>query len=371
MKSLWAIPCILLGINAVWAADLIEGVQALGRHDYVSALSNFRPLADGGDKSAQVKLGAMYQRGLGVQADDSTAFGWYQKAAIQGDPEGEVALGLMYQHGLGTQKDEVKAVEWFRRAADQGWPEGDMQLALAYEKGLGVPLDREQATEWLSKALNRSYPPAQAHAGYLALTGKNGPRDIKRAFALFHVAASRGDPFGDFYLSKMCFEGDGIAKDDVAAYALSIAAINQRDNYPDMTEQPEELLRKIKLEMSPAQLAEGKDLLRTRQDLINALDDRFARNHIGINGADAATVTGLPPIDVEIQQDGQLLLGHRAIDESSLIERLNMFFYMQPRPQLRVFIDMGERQSTQEQVVHKVMDDIGKIGWHDVAVEKY
>jgi hypothetical protein len=370
MKSLWATLCVLLSINTVWGADLIKGVQALGRHDYVSALAEFRPLAESGDKDAQVKLGAMYQRGFGVPVDDSIAFSWYQKAAIQDDPEGEIALGLMYQHGLGTQKDEVKAAEWFRRAADQNWPEGDLQLALAYEAGSGVPLDNEQATEWLSKALKRFYPPAQAHAGYLALTGQNGSRDVKRAFVLFHAAASRADPIGDFYLGKMCFEGDGIAKDDVAAYALSVAAINQRENYPDMTEQPEVLLRKVEAEMSPAQLAEGKDLLTTRQDLINAIDDRFARDRIGVNGADATAVTGVPPMYVEIQQDGQLLLDQRAIDESSLVQRLNMFFYMQPRPQLKVFVDTDGRQSSQEQVIQKVMGDINKIGWHDVVVER-
>jgi TPR repeat protein len=373
VRKLLAFLAAMFCFCGTWGADLIKGAAAMERGDSALAEAELTPLAEKGDKDAQVKLGAMYQYGYGVPVDYSRAFDWYQRAAVQGDPEGEVDLGLMYERGLGTSQDTVKALEWFHRSADKNGSAAELQLAIAYERGLGVRPDHGQASAWLAKSLAQHYPPAEAYAGYLAYTGQGEPRNLKRALVLFHTAAYRDDAVGDFYLGKMYFEGDGVTKDYVAAYALSIAARNQRANDPDMTEQPELLERQIAKDMTPSQIADGKKLLDgARQGLINAIDDRrYALTGENFEESDDPLLNpGVPPVSIEIERDGQVHLFGRAIDEASLIQRMQMFFQMSPRPLLNISIAGATSDPSQKQAVDMVLRDVRKIGWHDIAIKR-
>lgn len=49
-----------------FSADFQEGLDAYNRGDYQAALREMRPLAEQGDARAQVNLGYMYEKGLGV-----------------------------------------------------------------------------------------------------------------------------------------------------------------------------------------------------------------------------------------------------------------------------------------------------------------
>ena len=55
-----------------------------------------------------------------VEADNATAFRWFQRAADQGSPVGQSGLGLMYLTGRGLPKDPEKAVKYFTLASEQG-----------------------------------------------------------------------------------------------------------------------------------------------------------------------------------------------------------------------------------------------------------
>ena len=55
-----------------------------------------------------------------IEADNATAFRWFQRAADQGSPVGQSGLGLMYLTGRGVTKDPSKAMQYFTMAADQG-----------------------------------------------------------------------------------------------------------------------------------------------------------------------------------------------------------------------------------------------------------
>ena len=61
------------GLNA--NADFNEGLAALARGDYATALRAWQPLAEQGDARAQFNLGLMYRKGEGVPQD--------YKAAVQ------------------------------------------------------------------------------------------------------------------------------------------------------------------------------------------------------------------------------------------------------------------------------------------------
>ena len=66
------------------AGDLEEGMAALDRDDYATAISRFTKAAEQGDALAQFNLGLMYHDGDGVPRDYKQAFYWYRKAAELG-----------------------------------------------------------------------------------------------------------------------------------------------------------------------------------------------------------------------------------------------------------------------------------------------
>ena len=74
---------LLGGACGVWAGAA-EGVAALNRGDYASALRELRIAAEEGSADAQANLGVMYLNGLGVSQNDQLAAHWMHKAAEQG-----------------------------------------------------------------------------------------------------------------------------------------------------------------------------------------------------------------------------------------------------------------------------------------------
>ncbi len=111
---------VVLVAAPAWA-DFEAGAEAHDRGDYVTALKEWRPLAEQGDAKAQVNLGWMYLNGHGIPQDDKEAMLWYRLAAAQGDAEAQFNLGAMYAEGLGVSQDDEQAVQWFRLRPCPPW----------------------------------------------------------------------------------------------------------------------------------------------------------------------------------------------------------------------------------------------------------
>lgn len=62
-----------------------KGQSAYQKGDYVTALEEWKPLAEQGDAAAQFYLGVMYYYGRGVPQNYNEAVKWYTKAAEQGE----------------------------------------------------------------------------------------------------------------------------------------------------------------------------------------------------------------------------------------------------------------------------------------------
>ncbi|MCC7461039.1 MAG: caspase family protein [Gammaproteobacteria bacterium] len=90
---------------------------AYDRADLKTALAAWLPLAEQGNLEAQVIVGEMYERGLGLPADHAAALAWYQRAADAGSRRAQVNLGFLYERGLGVPADAAIALDWYRRAA--------------------------------------------------------------------------------------------------------------------------------------------------------------------------------------------------------------------------------------------------------------
>ena len=90
---------------------------AYDRADYATSLRVWQPLAERGDAQAQVYVGEIYEKGLGVAPDYTQAVAWYEKAAKQGNVLAMNHAAYLYEQGLGVPKDPVRALNLYRNAA--------------------------------------------------------------------------------------------------------------------------------------------------------------------------------------------------------------------------------------------------------------
>ena len=119
MKRIVCTAAVLFTLAGPALAGFNEGLAALSRNDYATALREWRPLAEQGDAAAQYKLGDMYRYGWGVELDFAEAVRWYRKAAEQGHAESQYEFGLFLSVGLGVRQDTVEAYKWLSLAVSR------------------------------------------------------------------------------------------------------------------------------------------------------------------------------------------------------------------------------------------------------------
>ena len=152
MKGIVFAVLITFALAAPVQAGWDEGMAAFERHDYQTALKEFRILAEQGDPDGQVGLGVMYAEGYGVAQDHVEAAHWFRLAAEQGGAMAQFKLGDLYYRGLGVAQDDAEAAVWIDRAARQGYAEAQQVLAIMHALGEGVPVDIVQAYAWFALA---------------------------------------------------------------------------------------------------------------------------------------------------------------------------------------------------------------------------
>ncbi len=137
--------------NVVWSADYEKGETAYQDSDYITALSELKPLAKKGFDRAQFRLGWMYDMGYGVLEDDKHAVKWYTLAAEQGHDDAQFNLGWMYFNGEGIPELKNRfpiALKWYTLAAEQGNAKSQYYLGMMYYEGEGVIQDNIYAHMW-------------------------------------------------------------------------------------------------------------------------------------------------------------------------------------------------------------------------------
>ena len=159
---------LLAVFPSLQAADLAKGLAAVENKQWREAFAQFEPLAKRGDPRAEINLGNLYMRGLGVEQDYALAHTWYEKAARHGHPTGQAKLGMMYLLGLGLNADPGEAARWFRRAAENGDSGAAMVLAEMHENGDGVERNPVEAFVWYSIATDLGEQDGVDHKARLA-----------------------------------------------------------------------------------------------------------------------------------------------------------------------------------------------------------
>ena len=181
-------------IGGASLAGVNEGVAALQKADYATALKEFGPAAARGDSEAQYRLGRMYEFGRGVLVNMPQAMIWLRKSAAQENASAQAELGAIYASGYGgVPQDDAQAVAWFQKAASQGNPTAQYNLGLMYAKGGGVKQDFAQAVAWYRKAADQGQVEAQFKMGLHYEKGVGIAQDDVLAYANYAIAARSGD----------------------------------------------------------------------------------------------------------------------------------------------------------------------------------
>jgi uncharacterized protein len=123
MKRILCVAVVLSTLSGPALAGMSEGMAAVTVGDYPKAISEFQPLAAGGDAAAQYQLARIYLEGHGPADGVPQGIELMTKSATGGYPEAQAQLGLMYAMGLGVPADNTKAYDWLTKAI-AALPEG-------------------------------------------------------------------------------------------------------------------------------------------------------------------------------------------------------------------------------------------------------
>ena len=156
--------------------------------------NNYLKAAETGDTNAMVRLGGLYESGIGVPKDYVIARNWYIKAAQKGSAEAEVHLGILYYAGQGIPIDFTQAREWYQRASDHGSAQATEALAELYFHGQGVRPDEAKAFELFKKSADGGFAWAQYELAQFYENGKLVNKDLGEAKRWYLKAAQQNVP---------------------------------------------------------------------------------------------------------------------------------------------------------------------------------
>ena len=226
-------------------------------------------LAEKGDVSKQLELAQKYWEC--EKYDES--FKWYERASAQDNVEGICRLGICYQKGYGVEKDETRAFQLFLKSSEMGSLEAQFQLAEAYHFGKGILRDDKKAMDlyyktaqkghsisefmvglyymlnrgeisntlsitskrdtviafdWFLKSAKQGYHPAQRRIGAFYETGTDPcVRNVGKALEWYQKAAEQKNPLALFAMGRLYANGiDEENPDNSRAFDYYMQAAN-------------------------------------------------------------------------------------------------------------------------------------------------
>ena len=191
---------------------------------YAEAAKWYRKAADQNMAGAQISLGVLYQKGLGVGKDSAEAVKWWRMAAEAGYDGAQFNLGMAYKEGSGVAQNYSNAVRWFRKAAEQGLALAQFQLALTYRQGKGVDKDDSEAVKWYRRAAVQGDARAQHNLAFMYATGAGVSQDYTEMMKWYEKALMNGHDKAAWNIASQYSAGIGVPKDAVAQYAYANVA---------------------------------------------------------------------------------------------------------------------------------------------------
>eukprot|EP00826_Nyctotherus_ovalis_P009913 TRINITY_DN12630_c0_g1_i3.p2 TRINITY_DN12630_c0_g1~~TRINITY_DN12630_c0_g1_i3.p2 ORF type:complete len:498 (-),score=160.38 TRINITY_DN12630_c0_g1_i3:113-1606(-) len=139
-------------------------------------------------------LGLLFEKGLGVDCDYHSAFGYYKKAASLEHPKAATKCGnlLATPHGL-VNPDKVEALKYYKRASELGDAEAYLRMAEMYEEGAeGVRRNEKLAVQYYERARELGLAEGSVNLSRMYETGAFVKKDTNRARELLIEGANNG-----------------------------------------------------------------------------------------------------------------------------------------------------------------------------------
>lgn len=165
--------------------------------DLPRAAALFHKAYELGASGGAYHLGHIYNHGIGVEANNATAFTYLQEAATEGNTQAVNELAFMHLHGRGTPRDVRQATTLFQNAAKQGNMEAFYNLGVLHMQGQGVSRtsrdpEYEVAHGYFQVAAHQGHTVASHKLGHMSLHGIGTTRSCKSAVDSFKLVAERG-----------------------------------------------------------------------------------------------------------------------------------------------------------------------------------
>lgn len=173
--------------------------------------------AKANDHQAELALGSMYGRGVGVACDLAAATRLYRRSALHGDPQALVSLGVRYMKGECVRRDAQKAITCFEHALDGGWTDAARALADIYSTGEAMPADYAKANRYERLLADQGDNGARFSLFRAYWHGRGVARDVGTAMMWVRLAAEGGHVPAQEQLAACYRDGNGVVKDDAEA----------------------------------------------------------------------------------------------------------------------------------------------------------
>jgi len=175
------------------------------------------PPALNGNAEAQLYLGILFNKGIGVSEDNREALKWIQKSVDQGYADAQNEFGKMHQMGLLVSRNDAEAVKLYQLSAEQGHVEAQYNLGYMYHKQLGIKKDKKvqplkEAVKWYEKSANQGNSKAQNCLGLMYQQGEGVKKNIQEAVVWFQKSAGQGNAEGQYNLGLLYEMGQGVVK---------------------------------------------------------------------------------------------------------------------------------------------------------------
>lgn len=179
---------------------------------YQKALDGFMSLLQDDEKKKEYisyRIGKHYLYGLGVEVDYTKALQFFMNA--QKNPYALYLLGTMAKRGLGRDASDKDAFGYFIQSANKGNAYACYETALAYDTGSGTDRDEKQAKSYYRMAFDKfskmeeenGDDNLQYRLGKMYYEEKGTEKDIKIAISYLKKSMSMKNENAMFLLSKI------------------------------------------------------------------------------------------------------------------------------------------------------------------------
>lgn len=205
-------------------------------HKLLSIVSMSDDKRDNWTKSyLNYRIGKMYEYGLGVTQDYSSAIEHYK---LSENKYAYFALGNIYKYGSGVETDYAKAFDYYMRSLSSkgGMPFASYAVGQAYELGQGVEKDLSSAHNFYAEALNglekvftKNHDDNISYKiGMMYLNGKGTDIDLECAEKYLLLSADSNNYKAQYMLGKL-YQSDNKKDLQKAEKVLIKGAENTQD----------------------------------------------------------------------------------------------------------------------------------------------